>query len=81
MPFPFLSLLPLLSDPSLLIKHTIYGGDTQTDNWNKKTLGGGGGKPWQKDNFCRILTMVCWYWTNCTFGLYPSSGVSKKIEE
>jgi len=28
-------------------------------------------------NFCRILTMVCWYWTNCTFGLYPSSGVSK----
>jgi hypothetical protein len=23
-------------------------------------------------NFCRILTMVCWYWTNCTFGLYPS---------
>jgi len=27
--------------------------------------------------FCRILTMVCWYWTNCTFGLYPSSGVSK----
>jgi hypothetical protein len=27
-----------------------------------------------KDNFCRILTMVCWYWTNCTFGLYPSSG-------
>jgi hypothetical protein len=32
------------------------------------------------NNFCRILTMVCWYWTNCTFGLYPSSGVSK-IEE
>jgi hypothetical protein len=32
-------------------------------------------------SFCRILTMVCWYWTNCTFGLYPSSGVSKKIEE
>jgi hypothetical protein len=31
------------------------------------------------DNFCRILTMVCWYWTNCTFGLYPSSGVSKKL--
>jgi len=29
------------------------------------------------NNFCRILTMVCWYWTNCTFGLYPSSGVSK----
>jgi hypothetical protein len=29
------------------------------------------------DNFCRILTMVCWYWTNCTFGLYPSSSVSK----
>jgi hypothetical protein len=28
-------------------------------------------------NFCRILTMVCWYWANCTFGLYPSSGVSK----
>jgi hypothetical protein len=25
-------------------------------------------------NFCRILMMVCWYWTNCTFGLYPSSG-------
>jgi len=20
-----------------------------------------------------------WYWTNCTFGLYPSSGVSKKL--
>jgi hypothetical protein len=19
-------------------------------------------------SFCRILTMVCWYWTNCTFG-------------
>jgi hypothetical protein len=30
-------------------------------------------------NFCRILTMVCWYWTNCTFGLYPSSDVSKKL--
>jgi hypothetical protein len=29
------------------------------------------------NNFCRILTMVCWYWTNCTFGLYPTSGVSK----
>jgi hypothetical protein len=29
------------------------------------------------NNFCRILTMVFWYWTNCTFGLYPSSGVSK----
>jgi hypothetical protein len=29
------------------------------------------------NNFCRILTMVCWYWTNCTFGLHPSSGVSK----
>jgi hypothetical protein len=28
-------------------------------------------------HFCRILTMVCWYWTNCTFGIYPSSGVSK----
>jgi hypothetical protein len=27
-----------------------------------------------------ILTMVCWYLTNSTFGLYPSSGVSK-IEE
>jgi hypothetical protein len=36
------------------------------------------GKFWSstiKYNFCRILTMVCWYWTNCTFGLYPSSGV------
>jgi hypothetical protein len=21
--------------------------------------------------------MVCWYWTNCTFGHYPSSGVTK----
>jgi hypothetical protein len=31
------------------------------------------------NNFCRILTMVCWYWTNCTFGLCPSSGVSKKL--
>jgi hypothetical protein len=32
------------------------------------------------NNFCRILTMVCWYWTNCTFGLYPCL-VSQKIEE
>jgi hypothetical protein len=34
------------------------------------------------NNFCRILTMAYWYWTNCAFGLYPSSGVSRtnKIE-
>jgi hypothetical protein len=23
--------------------------------------------PFNINNFCRILTMVCWYWTNCTF--------------
>jgi hypothetical protein len=23
------------------------------------------------NNFCRILTMVYYYWTNCAFGLYP----------
>jgi hypothetical protein len=34
-------------------------------------------------NFCRILTMVYQYWTNCAFGIYPSSGVSRtnKTEE
>jgi hypothetical protein len=32
-------------------------------------------KNYSTTNFCRILTMVCWYWTNCTFGLYPVQSI------